>query len=142
MNPEAYKHIHSVYIDEEGEMSESSDHNVVLTYLNLKKDKIKWEKNKWEIRTFYSTDEDRLELFVEDLKRKLDNPITLKNLHTKIEISQEKTLKIQKKMRLGRKKNKSIVTPEWVDEELKSEIKKRRKLNRKWRKAEKKKEPK
>ena len=78
-------------------MSENSDHNVVLTYLNLKNEKIKWEKDKWEIRTFYSTDEDCLELFIEDLKGRINKLISLKNLHTKIEISQERTLKVQKK---------------------------------------------
>merc|ERR1711984_57971 len=59
--------------------------------------------------------------------------------HIKIEKAQEKNLKIQKKMKLGRKYNKTTVEPEWVDEELKSEIKKRRKLNRVWRKSQKKK---
>ena len=39
-------------------------------------------------------------------------------------------------MKLGKKHNKIIVEPEWVDEELKSEIKKRRKLNRIWRKSQ------
>ena len=42
-------------------------------------------------------------------------------------------------MKLGKKHNKTTVEPEWVDEELKSEIKKRRKLNRIWRKSQKKK---
>ena len=42
-------------------------------------------------------------------------------------------------MKLGKKYDKITVEPEWVDEELKSEIKKRRKLNRVWRKSQKKK---
>ena len=64
--------------------------------------------------------------------------MTLRSLHVKIEKAQEKTLKIQKKMKLGKKQNKIVVEPEWVDEELKTEIKKRRKLNRVWRKSQKK----
>ena len=44
-------------------------------------------------------------------------------------------------MKLGKKYDKITVEPEWVDEELKSEIKKRRKLNGIWRKSQKKREP-
>ena len=40
-----------MFIDEMGELTETSDHNVVLTYLNLKGTKTKWEKNKTETRT-------------------------------------------------------------------------------------------
>merc|ERR1711888_124048 len=115
-----------------------SDHNVVLTYLNLKYNEKKWEKGKSEIRTYFSLDEDKLELFIEDLKKNINQNINLKNLHIKIEKAQEKNLKIQKKMKLGKKYDKITVEPEWVDEELKTEIKKRRKLNRTWRKSQKK----
>merc|ERR1712030_8314 len=126
-NAEGYKHVHSMFIDEEGDLTETSDHNIVLTYLNLKKnDETKWEKNMTEIRTYYSLDEDRLEMFIEDLKHKIKENMNLKNLHMKIEKAQEKTLKIQKKMKLGKKRYNTIVEPEWVDEELKSEIKKKK----------------
>merc|ERR1712030_132098 len=111
-----------------------------MGYLNLKKNETKWEKGKSEIRTYFSLDENKVELFIEDLKTKINPNTNLKNLHTKIEKAQEKNLKIQKKMKLGKKCNKIIIEPEWVDEELKSEIKKRRKLNGKWRKSQKKKE--
>merc|ERR1712055_205993 len=130
-----------MFIDENGDLTETSDHNVVLTYLNLKKNDEKWEKGKSEIRTYFSLDEDRIEMFIEDLKAKINPNTNLKNLHTKIEKAQGKNLKIQKKMTLGKKCNKLIVEPEWADEELKSEIKKRRKLNGKWRKSQKEKEP-
>merc|ERR1711970_1510896 len=101
-----------------GELTETSDHNVVLTYLNLKNNETKWEKGKSEIRTYFSLDEDRVELFIEDLKTKINTNTNLKNLHIKIEKSQEKNLKIKKKMKLGKKYNKITVEPEWVDEEL------------------------
>merc|ERR1711888_42737 len=132
-NTRGYKHVHSMFIDEDGELTETSDHNVVLTYLKLKYNEKKWEKGKSEVRTYFSLDEDKLELFIEDLKKNINQNINLKNLHIKIEKAQEKNLKIQKKMKLGKKYNKKTVEPEWVDEELKSEIKKRRKLNRIWR---------
>ena len=78
-------------------------------------------------------------MFIEDLRTKLKPNTNLKNLHIKVEKAQNKNLKIIKKMKLGKKFNKIIVEPEWVDEELKTEIKKRRKLNRIWRKSQKKK---
>merc|ERR1712030_194631 len=112
-----------------------------MGYLNLKKNETKWEKGKSEIRTYFSLDENKVELFIEDLKTKINPNTNLKNLHTKIEKAQEKNLKIQKKMKLGKKYNKIIIEPEWVDEELKSEIKKRRKLNGTWRKSQRKRQP-
>ena len=140
-NEEGYKYVHSMFIDENGEITETSDHNVVLTYLNLKTNWEKWEKGKSELRTYFSLDEDRIEMFIEDLKTKINPNTNLKNLHTKIEKAQERNLKIKKKMTLGKKCNKMIVEPEWADEELKSEVKKRRKLNGKWRKSQINKEP-
>merc|ERR1711888_123855 len=137
-NPRGYKHVHSMFIDEDGEFTETSDHDVVLTYLNLKHNEKKWEKGKSEIRTYFSLDEDKLELFIKDLKENINQNTNLKNLHIKIEAAQEKNLKIQKKMKLGKKYDKITVEPAWVDEELKTEIKKRRKLNRTWRKSQKK----
>merc|ERR1711984_75765 len=136
-NEEGYKYVHSMFIDENGDLTETSDHNVVLTYLNLKENGTKWEKGKSEVRTYFSLDDDRVEMFIEDLKAKINPNTNLKNLHTKIEKAQERNLKIQKKMTLGIKCNKIIVEPEWADEELKSEVKKRKKLNGKWRKSQK-----
>merc|ERR1711888_574372 len=72
-NTRGYKHVHSMFIDEDGELTETSDHNVVLTYLNLKYNEKKWEKGKSEIRTYFSLDEDKLELFIKDLKNKQTN---------------------------------------------------------------------
>ena len=43
-NTKGYNHVHSMFIDEEGDLTETSDHNMVLTYLNLKKRETKWEK--------------------------------------------------------------------------------------------------
>ena len=34
-NAEGYKHVHSMFIDEGGDLTETSDHNIVLTYLNF-----------------------------------------------------------------------------------------------------------
>ena len=96
-NARGYKHVHSMYIDEDGDLTETSDHNVVLTYLNLKNNEKIWEKGKSEIRTYFSLDEDRLELFIEELKTKINPNTNLKNLHIKIEKAQDKNLKIQKK---------------------------------------------
>merc|ERR1711888_17042 len=99
-NTRGYKHVHSMFIDEDGELTETSDHNVVLTYLNLKYNEKKWEKGKSEIRTYFSLDEDRLELFIEDLKKKYKSKYKSKKLAYKDRKTQEKNLKIQKKMKL------------------------------------------
>jgi len=59
----------------------------------------------------------------------------------KKEISQSRTLKRQKKMRIGINNNEHILADEWVDEEVQSNLKKRRKLNKIWRTDRRKEKP-
>ena len=51
----------------------------------------------------------------------------------KLKISVNQTLKIEKKIKVGKKGNKVIRAAEWVDQELMDNIKLRMKLNRSWR---------
>ena len=55
----------------------------------------------------------------------------------KIEIAQNRTLKRQKRMKMGLNNEEPIVAAEWVDEEIQSYLKERRKKSKIWRKARK-----
>ena len=59
----------------------------------------------------------------------------------KIKIAQERTLKRKKRIRVGRRGEEKVQAAEWVDEELRDNIRKRSKLSRRWRLARKRKEP-
>ena len=56
----------------------------------------------------------------------------------KIKISQEGKLKVKKRIKVGKKGDTRILAAEWVDEELKDNIKHRGRLSRRWRIARKK----
>ena len=53
----------------------------------------------------------------------------------KIEITQNRTLKRQKRMKMGLNNEEPIVAEEQVDEELQSSLKERRKKSKIWRKV-------
>ena len=59
----------------------------------------------------------------------------------KIKTAQERTLKVKKKIKIGRRGEIKILEAEWVDEELKDNIRRRGRLSRRWRIARKKGEP-
>ena len=53
------------------------------------------EKNKHEIRTWFKKDEDSLKKMEDDLVATLRRPTSFNNMMKKIEISQNRTLKVQ-----------------------------------------------
>ena len=67
------------------------------------------EENKYVIRTWYKKDEESLKMMEEDLVATLGKSTSFNLLMKKIETSQNKTLKVKKKMRIGINKGKSIV---------------------------------
>ena len=60
---------------------------------------------------------------------------------SKIKISPERRLKKRKRIKLGKEGDTILAAAEWVDEELKENIKKREKLSRGWRIARNRGEP-
>ena len=80
------------------------------------------EKNKPEIRTWFKKDEDSLKKMENDLVATLGRPTSF-NFMMKIETSQNRTLKVQKRMKIGVNNRKRIVVAEWVDEEAKMHLK-------------------
>ena len=56
---------------------------------------------------------------------------------TKIKATQEKELKVKKSIKVGRRGEEKIQAAEWVDEELRDNIRRRGRLSRRWRIARK-----
>ena len=52
----------------------------------------------------------------EDLLTRLNGPTSFNKMMDKIEISQSRTLKGQKRMKIGSNNGKQIVAAEWVDQ--------------------------
>ena len=113
-----------------------SDHNLVRAWFNIGRGDIKkWEKNKHEIRTWFKKDEESLTKLEEDLLTRINGPTSFNNLLNKIEIAQDRTLKVQKKMGTGINEGERILAAEWVDDEVQAYLKERKTKNKMWWKA-------
>ena len=69
----------------------------------------------------------------EDLIPMIGKKIGFSDFMRKIKISQEGKLKVKKRIKVGKKGDTRILAAEWVDEELKDNIKQRGRLSRRWR---------
>ena len=67
------------------------------------------DKNKYEERTWYKSDEESLKEMEEDLVSRIHGPTSFNRLMDKIEIAQSRTLKRQKKMKIGRRAPQDIL---------------------------------
>ena len=61
-----------------------------------------------------------------DLEQRIRGPTSFNNLMNKIKISQSRTLKRTKRMKVGRKENKLILAAEWIDNQAILYIKERK----------------
>merc|ERR1711874_386780 len=70
-----------------------------------------------------------------DLLTRINGPTYFNKMINKIEIAQDRTLKVQKKMRTGINNREQIVAAEWVHDEMQAYVKERKTRNKTWRKA-------
>ena len=90
----------------------------------------RWKKKKYEIRTGYKKDTASLDKFITELESRLNGLTSFNSYMDKIEIAQDRTLKVRK-MRLGSDQRGPIVAAEWVDDEIQASLKERKKRNKK-----------
>ena len=125
-----------MYIDESKERFDLSDHNMVIAYFNAKCDKsISFRKVKRE-SVFLKTDEDSLKIFADTVEEKMDLEINYIEQFDEVLFEEAEThLKRKYKQRTS-SKDINVVEQPWVTEEIRKEIKKRKKINRKHRNTE------
>ena len=90
-----------------------------------------------QIRTI----EMELTKIIGELEERIRGPISFNSMMTKIEIAQEKHLKKTKRIKIGIKGKKPILSAVWMDKKGQILIKTRRIKNRAWRYARRKKAP-
>ena len=66
----------------------------------------------------------------EALLSMIGKKIGFNKIMKKIKISQERTLKVKKRIKIGRRGEIRILAAEWVDEELRDNIRRRERLSR------------
>lgn len=134
-NNKCYEYFQSLYVDEERELLDISDHNLLTVTLKIQTGSVNFRKGKVTRKPYLKTDEDSLEKFSVELEKRLvmrevENMEDLNGLMKEVA---EKTLKGVYQRRVNEKY--SIKEPPWITKEIREEIKKRKDINRKKRNA-------
>ena len=91
-------------IDENKEQFNISDHNLIRAWFSIGKERNeKWKKKEYEIRTYYKTDEESLKNMEENLMSGIRGKISFNSLMDKVEIAQNRNLKEQNRVKVGKK---------------------------------------
>jgi len=127
-----------MFIDEEKELLNISDHCLVKAWFNVgPQTRTNWKKTEYKRIEWILKDQDSLEKFERDLLPKIGKKTSFDSLMRKIKSSQNKILKKDKRIRIGLREHKRVTAAEWVDIELIDNIKVKNKLSRRWRIARK-----
>ena len=126
-----------MFIDEEKEQLNISDHCLVRSWFNLgPQTKTNWKNPEFRRIEWIMKDQDSIEKFEKDLLPKIGKKTSFNSLMEKIKSSQNKILKKSKRIRIGSRGNMKVSAAEWVDMELIDNIKERSRLSRRQRKME------
>ena len=91
-------------IDEEKIQLDISDHNLIRAWFSIGKERNeKWKKKEYEIKTYYKKDEESLKNMEKDLMSGIKGKISFNTLMDKVEIAQDRNLKEQKRIKIGKK---------------------------------------
>ena len=88
-------------------------------------------KVRWETRTKIKTDKIAMDKFLDLLRGRWQDGMWFGELWDILVQTQDEALKVTYRARVGFRKGSMIVEGEWVDDELRDGVKKRRELNRK-----------
>ena len=125
------EHFKGMLIDENQEELNISDHCLVRAWFNIGgEEKLSWKKPRYEEIEWIKKDPDSMKAMEDDLVPMIGKKVSFNDFMRKIKISQERKLKKRKRIKIGKKGDTRIAAAEWVDEELKENIKKRGKLSR------------
>ena len=143
VNDEMINKFRGMDIDEDGIIIDISDHNLIRAWFNIKHGKQEnWKEKKFETITYYKNDTESLEKMEEELMKKIYKGTNFNKLMDRVEIAQDKKLKQQKRIRVGKIEDKHIKSAAWMNEEILMSQRIRQILNAKWREARKYNKPK
>ena len=113
-----------MFIDEEKEQLNISDHCLVRSWFNLgPQTKTNWKNAEFRRIEWIMKDQDSLEKFEKDLLPKIGKKISFNSMMEKIKSSQNKILRKSKRIKIGSRGNVKVTAAEWVDLELIDNIK-------------------
>ena len=122
----------SMKIDEQQDIFDLSDHNLIEVNLNLHNTHHNFDRNsEWKETVYYKLDENSIEEYIRELEELITNTndLSIDTFNNMIDEAATKTLKRSYKRRVSNDKVKREEPP-WITAEIRSEIKKRKRLNR------------
>ena len=137
VNNLGYKMIYDMYIDEDQEIMDLSDHNLIKIRLNINTNKPIFNKDKWTETEFYKTDAESLQKYTSKLQEKLQN-VRVKDMNHFNQIVKQSADETIRKVyrRKVDPQAQEIQEQPWMTTEIRTEIKLRKEINRKKRKAD------
>ena len=109
---EGYK---GMYIDENKEQLNISDHCLVRSWYNIGQQvKTNWKNPEFKTIEWIKKDQDSLKEMELDLLPKIGKKVNFNKLMKKIKTSQNKILKKSKRIRIGSRGNRRVATAEWI----------------------------
>ena len=137
VNDRGYRWFEEMVIDQEREKFDLSDHNMITVHLKVPMAKApNFNRGKEEVVEYYRIEEEALQEFAEEVCKRFkeQETTTLKKFNTIMQDVADEKLKARYVRRaIGLKGQ--MKEPPWVTKEIKKEIKKRKEINRKKRKA-------
>merc|ERR1711874_124890 len=132
-----------MYINEDRNMLNISDHNLVRTWfkINPEHSRPKWKKTTKKCIKWISRDEDRLVRCAESFKKKIVKKYSFRRCMNKLKSSIDENLRRRETVKLAGKGQIKLISAPWVDSALIENIKLRTKLNKDWRMARRRGEP-
>merc|ERR1711874_210343 len=126
-----------MYINEDRNMLNISDHNLVRTWfrINPEHNRPKWKKTTKKCIKWISRDKDKLIRCAESFKKKIGKKYSFRRCMNKMKSSIDENLRRRKMVKLAGKSQVKLISAPWVDTELIENIKLRTFLNKEWRKA-------
>ena len=122
-------------IDENAELN-ISDHNLLRSWYKLERENgTSWKKTRYEERTWYAKDEESLKRMEKELEGMIRGPTSFSGLMNKIEIAQERTLKKTRRIKIGNKGKRPVLSAEWMDAQAIVYIRERKIKSKAWRYA-------
>ena len=139
VNRRMYEICEEMIIDEVKEEIRFSDHNLISIRIGLREGGgVEFGKDKRKVvkEYYYKKDKESLKRLREELEGVWEVGMGYEGMWGKLEEVQNRILRKERRRRTGIKEGEEIIESEWITEDIREGIKKRRELNRKSRNSE------
>ena len=131
VNNEMYNYFEGMKIDEDKEKIDLSDHNLIQTKIKISTEAKNFKKGIWEEYEYFKTDEESLKEYRKEIRNMLNREEVNKveEFDRVVEVAANKKLKTKcRRKKIDTEKVK--IEPKWINENIREEIRKRKRLNR------------